>query len=319
MKNILHFIDRAVLKRGNLIFFFFLTACFFSRLNLQFYLIDIIGQLGFQIIIGGILLFFILLILKRLWASTICILICILLTIDILSSCNQCNAFLEDKSQIHNKIRLMVFNVNHKNQIKNFEILLKQILFEKPDIILFQEVSPQAQDKLKSLESFYQYKIGPNNPTSPFASIILSNYALKENKVVDHFAIVTNVIMDGMELKIIGYHLYPQFNQALFNLAINQTKHLKTLVKNIDQNLILMGDLNMTPVSKRFTNFLKETNLYTYTSYKNPTFTWPTFLPGYLGIQVDHVLFSKNFKMIRKKTIDYFESDHRPLIVDLAF
>ena len=80
-----------------------------------------------------------------------------------------------------------------------------------------------------------------------------------------------------------------------------------------------MGDLNMTPVSKRFTNFLKETNLYTYTSYKNPTFTWPTFLPGYLGIQVDHVLFSKNFKMIRKKTIDYFESDHRPLIVDLAF
>ena len=80
-----------------------------------------------------------------------------------------------------------------------------------------------------------------------------------------------------------------------------------------------MGDLNMTPASKRFTNFLKETNLYTYTSYKNPTFTWPTFLPGYFGIQVDHVLFSKNFKMIRKKTIDYFESDHRPLIVDLAF
>ena len=99
MKNILHFIDRAVLKRGNLIFFFFLTACFFSRLNLQFYLIDIIGQLGFQIIIGGILLFFILLILKRLLASLICILICVLLTIDILSSCNQCNAFLEDKSQ----------------------------------------------------------------------------------------------------------------------------------------------------------------------------------------------------------------------------
>ena len=312
-------IYKILFKRGNMLLFFFLVSCFLSRLNTEFYLIDIFGQLSFQILIGGILLFFILLILKRLLASVICILICILLTIDILSSCNQCDAFLEDKSQIHNKIRLMVFNVNHKNQIKNFEILLKQILFEKPDIILFQEVSPQAQDKLKSLESFYQYKIGPNTPTSPFASIILSNYALKENKVVDHFAIVTNVIMDGMELKIIGYHLYPQFNQTLFNLAINQTKYLKTLVKNIDQNLILMGDLNMTPVSKRFTNFLKETNLYTYTSYKNPTFTWPTFLPGYLGIQVDHVLFSKNFKMIRKKTIDYFESDHRPLIVDLAF
>ena len=319
MTNTIHFIKKNLFRRSNIFFFFFLVSYFFTHLNLQFYLIDILGQLSFQILIGGILLFFILLILKRLLASAICILICILLTIDILSSCNQCDAFLEDKSQIHNKIRLMVFNVNHKNQIKNFEILQKQILFEKPNIILFQEVSPQAQDKLKSLESFYQYKIGPNNPTSSFASIILSNYALKENKVVDHFALVTNVIMDGMELKIIGYHLYPSFNQTFFNLAINQTKYLKTLVKNINQNLILMGDLNMTPASKRFTNFLKETNLYTYTSYKNPTFTWPTFLPGYFGIQVDHVLFSKNFKMIRKKTIDYFESDHRPLIVDLAF
>ena len=143
----------------------------------------------------------------------ICILICILLTIDILSSCNRCNAFLKDNSPIHNKIRLMVFNINHENQIKNFEILLELILFEKPDIILFQEVSPQAQEKLKSMESFFQYKIGPKNPASPFASIILSNYALKENKEVDHFAISTNVIIDGMELKIIGYHLlYYQSN-----------------------------------------------------------------------------------------------------------
>ena len=312
-------IYRILFKRGNIPFFFFLVSCFLSRLNSEFYLVDIFGQLSFQILIGGILLFFILLILKRLLTSVICILICILLTIDILSSCNRCNAFLKDNSPIHNKIRLMVFNINHENQIKNFETLLELILFEKPDIILFQEVSPQAQEKLKSLESFFQYKIGPKNPASPFASIILSNYALKENKEVDHFAISTNVIIDGMELKIIGYHLFPQFNQELFNLAMKQTEYLKTLVKNTNQNLILMGDLNMTSVSKRFTNFLKEANLYTYISYKSPTFTWPTFLPSYLGIQVDHVLFSKNFKMISKKTTDYFESDHRPLIVDLAF
>ena len=312
-------IYKILFKKENIPFFLFLVTCFFSRLNSKFYLIDILGQLSFQILICGIILFFIFLILKRLFVSMICILFCIFLTIDILSSCNRCNAFIEDKSQIHNKIRLMLFNVNHKNQIKDFEILLELILFEKPDIILFQEVSPQAQDKLKSLESFYQYKIGPNTPTSPFASIILSNYALKENKEVDDFAIVTSVIVNGMELKIIGYHLYPQFNQALFNLAIKQTNYLKNLVKNNNKNLILMGDLNMTPASKRFTNFLNETNLYTYMSYKNPTFTWPTFLPGFLGIQVDHVLFSKNFKMIGKKTTDYFESDHRPLIVDLAF
>ena len=101
--------------------------------------------------------------------------------------------------------------------------------------------------------------------------------------------------------------------------AIKLMQNLKTLADNTNQNLIIMGDLNMTPTSKRFTNFLKDTNLYTYVSYKRPTFTWPAFVPSFLGIQIDHVLFSKNFRMIGKKTTNHFGSDHRSLIVDLNY
>ena len=115
MTNIIHFINKIVFKRGNIFFFFFLVSYFFTHLNSQFYLIDIFGQLSFQILVGGILLFFILLIFKRLLASMFCILICVLLTIDILSSCNQCDAFLEDKSQSYNKIRLMTFNTAYES------------------------------------------------------------------------------------------------------------------------------------------------------------------------------------------------------------
>ena len=104
-----------------------------------------------------------------------------------------------------------------------------------------------------------------------------------------------------------------------FDAAIKQMQNLKTLADNTNQNLIIMGDLNMTPTSKRFTNFLKDTNLYTYVSYKRPTFTWPAFVPSFLGIQIDHVLFSKNFRMIGKKTTNHFGSAHRPLIVDLSY
>ena len=100
---------------------------------------------------------------------------------------------------------------------------------------------------------------------------------------------------------------------------IKLMQNLKTLADNTNQNLIIMGDLNMTPTSKRFTNFLKETNLYTYVSYKQPTFTWPAFLPKFSGIQIDHVLFSENLKMTRKKIIEHSNSDHRLLLVDLAF
>ena len=137
MKDISAFIERTVFKKGNILFFFFLIFCFFSRLDLQFFFIDILSHLGFQILIGGILLFFILLFLKRFWASVICVLVCIVFAADILSSCNHCNAVLEDKSQIQNKLRLINFNISYNKSVKNFENIREMILSEKPDIVQF--------------------------------------------------------------------------------------------------------------------------------------------------------------------------------------
>ncbi len=340
MKSITHFIDKVILKKLNLVLLFFLVVCFFSRQNSQFFLVDIVGQLGFQIIICGILLSFTLLILKRLFASLICILICILFTIDIFTSCNQCSEFLEDKSQNYNKIRLMTYNTGLSNNFKN---IYELILLEKPEVIQFQEVSPKLQDKLKSLKSLFPYNTGLDKPLIFFSSVVLSKYPLKNIKVVNNYIVKTNVVLDETELTIIGTHVPAPLNSLLFNLyydlqskftnpagtqtlpmanfdiALKQMQNLKTLADNTNQNLIIIGDLNMTTTSKRFTNFLKDTNLYTYVSYKRPTFTWPAFVPSFLGIQIDHVLFSKNFKMIGKKTTNHFGSDHRPLIVDLAF
>ena len=112
---------------------------------------------------------------------------------------------------------------------------------------------------------------------------------------------------------IITRHIQPGATQNRYNLALAQMEFLKKGFGQPHQNVILMGDLNMTAYSKRFINFLKATHLYTYTSLKHHTFTWPVFLPYFLGIQIDHVLFSDNIRIISKS----FGSDHRPLIVDL--
>ena len=318
MKKILKFVNKTVFKRDKAFLFFFIIVCLFSRLNLDFFLIDILGQLGFQIIVIGILLFFILLIYKKFWMSMSCILICLLLTIDILLSCSQCNAFLEDKSLSYNKIRLITFNTNSNIQLKNFDNLLELILFEKPDIVHLQEVSQRMEDKIKSLQSSFPYSIGLNKPRGHYDSIILSRHPLINNKLNDIHSIITSLKLNESELNIIAVHLFLG-TQTDFNMAKKQMNYVKTLISDTNKNFILMGDLNMTPSSKRFTNFLKEANLYTYISYKQPTFTWPTFLPDFFGIQIDHVLFSKNFKLINKKTVNNLGSDHRLLIVDLAY
>ena len=319
MKDNLAFIDRTVFKKGNILFFFFLIVCFFSRLDLQIFFIDIFSHLGFQTLIGGILLFFILLFLKRFWASMICIFVCIVFTADILSSCNHCNAVLKDRSQIRNKLRLISFNISYENSVKNFENIRKMILSERPDIVQFQEFSPQMQDKIKTLRSIFPYSTELNKPKGPYDSVILSKYPLTNTKVDDNHVVITNLILNEAEISIVGIHLLTGGTKKNFNNALQQISYLKTIVNNTNKNLILLGDLNMAPTSTRFAKFLKETNLYTYTSYKNITSTWPAFIPNFLGIQIDHILFSKNFKMVDKKVSNSFGSVHRPLIVELSY
>ena len=352
MKNIYLITNKFFFKKGNILLIFFLISYFLNRLNSSIYLIDLFGQLSVQILFLGVILLFILLSQKKLLASSISGLVCVLLVLQILLPCKQCNESLDNKLQNYKKIRLMSFNVRYNNQFYDFDNFIDLILKEKPDIIQFQEVSSLVQEKIKSIEFFYPYALGLNTPflietnVKPsnirnyidsimdqnnktnvipdieemrVGNIILSKYPLKNNRVIDSNLVLTNIVFGNTELTLIGVHLYPPESQYYFKLTIDQMKYLKSFLKKSNQNTILIGDLNMVSTSKRFTNFLKDTNLFTHISIVNPIFTWPAFLPNYLGIQIDHVLFSKNFKMINKKTTKSFGSDHRPLIVDLAF
>ena len=340
MKNFHHLINKVIFRRGNLLLYLFLLFSTLARLNSKLYFIDIIGQLGFQIIISGILLFFVFLIQKKLLSSFICAFVCVFLIIDILSSCNQCNALLKNKIENNNETRLMTFNTGLSNDFKNIKEL---ILSENPEVVQLQEVSPKILNNLKSLKSTFPYNTGLDKPPEQFTNVVLSKHPLKDIKILDNYAVMIKIIYNENEINIIGIHLMPPLNPFLLDIIINlyskynesikpkslarvgydfsvkQMKYLKDIISDTNQNLIIMGDLNMTSTSKRFTNFLNDTDLYTYVSYKNPTYTWPTFLPNYLGIQIDHILFSKNFSVIKKTTANHFGSDHRPLIVDLAF
>ena len=181
MKKFIQFTNKISFDVGNLLFLIFLISTFLSRLNSKIFLIDIFGQLSFQILIFGILLFFILILMKKFKISIICIIVCTLLSIDILNSCNRCNAYLDSRSEDYNKIRLMTFNTGLINDLHN---TYNQILVEKPDIIQFQETSPEFRTKLKSLQSLFPYSVGLNEANNHFfSSIILSKYPLKNDKL----------------------------------------------------------------------------------------------------------------------------------------
>jgi len=125
-------LKKIILKDGNLLIFCFVAICILSRLNLNSsnkvaVYIDILANLSFQILLGGVLLFLVLLFLKRFIASIIFLFLCLLYMFNIFSNCNNCNAFNKEVLEDHSSIRLMTYNTSFKHT--NFMNLKKLINF----------------------------------------------------------------------------------------------------------------------------------------------------------------------------------------------
>jgi endonuclease/exonuclease/phosphatase family metal-dependent hydrolase len=316
MRKIISFIDKVIFKNGNLLFYLFVITCFLHQINSNIFIIDLIGNLGKQIFIGGILLFVILIFLKRYLLSLASVLVLIIFAIKSLYPCDNCTAVLKNKLVNDFKLRLMTFNTEFYRSSDDLEKIEKAILSENIDIILFQEVSINTLENLKNLKSIFPHGTNLNKPVNFWGSVILSKIPL-ENSELDNHVNESTLVLNNEKITILGVHLFNPVTQEFLNLALNQLDYLKTISKKTNNHLIIIGDLNMTSTSRRYINFIKETNLFTYSSFKNITSTWPSFLPNLLGIQIDHIIFSEKFKLKQKKTLKNFASDHRPIIFEL--
>jgi endonuclease/exonuclease/phosphatase family metal-dependent hydrolase len=316
MRKIISFIDKVIFKKGNLLFYLFVITCFLHQINSNILIIDLIGNLGKQIFIGGILLFVILIFLKRYLLSLASVLVLIIFAIKGLYPCDNCTAVLKNKLISDFKLRLMTFNTGLYRSNDDFKKIEKAILSENIDIIIFQDVSTNTLENLKNLKSIFPHGTNLNKPVNFWGSVILSKIPL-ENSELDNNVNQSILVLNNEKITILGVHLFLPVTQDFLHHALNQLDYLKTISKKTNNHLIIIGDLNMTSTSRRYINFIKETNLFTYSSFKNITSTWPSFLPNLLGIQIDHIIFSEKFKLKQKKILKNFSSDHRPIIFEL--
>ena len=329
----LDFLDKTIFKTGNTLIYFFILSCIISRANLNYYFFDILSQLGFQIFIGGFFLIIILLFLKRFKAAIICFVINFIFLFDILYSCKNCNAVVGKDLKNKNNLKIIIFNLEYSNSIENFEKIRKMIILENPDIIQLAETSGRLSGEVKKLKKQYPHTLNLDKRKDIFDTVIFSKYPLKNKKDLTDNIVAATVVKNNKQFYLISVHFVPIANKLHTEIANRQMAAAIDYIKINKGDYILIGDLNMTMTSKRFTNFLNETNLYTYVSLVKPTSTWPAkmqlrFAPEYvlienfpnvLGIQIDHVLYSSKFRLIDKKITNSYGSDHRGLIVNLTY
>lgn len=86
--------------------------------------------------------------------------------------------------------------------------------------------------------------------------------------------------------------------------------------------VVLMGDFNVTPWSASFRRVLDDSGLLDSATQPAerphwPRPTWFSRWPG-LGLPIDHVLLSPDWRIHERRLGPYFGSDHRPLVIELS-
>ncbi len=230
--------------------------------------------------------------------------------------------------------RLLLLNVNTQNP--HHARVIAFVRAQAPDIAAFLEVDPAWFDALSTLRTEYPHLVAEPRDDN-FGIALFSRLPLLPGQIVylgqaGVPSIRAELILPGSdELRpilpadsaIIGpsavllvTHPLPPGSLESFRLRNEQLQALGQTIAMIDQPVILLGDLNVTPWSPHFRNLLRQSGLEDTGRGRSLRGTWPAHIPP-LRIPLDHCLVSPGFRVIERQVGPRLGSDHLPLLITL--
>jgi endonuclease/exonuclease/phosphatase (EEP) superfamily protein YafD len=256
---------------------------------------------------------------RRLWAWLAFLLLVSIITYNSVAPYAVSTA--DSKTASAPAVRVMQANVLLKNH--DYDRVIKAIQKYNPDILSLQEVDPGWLESLHPALKAYPYHIervhvGRYFGIALFSKLPLSNVQIRYLDGVSRPVLLADVLLGGQKIMLAAMHPYSPGSLVRY---YNRDRQLQAFVKTrqaLRENLILLGDLNNSPFSVSFRDFLKQSGLKDARIGQGVYPTWPALLP-LLWIPIDHVLVSPAFEVTGLQTGPYIGSDHLPLIVDLSF
>ena len=190
-----------------------------------------------------------------------------------------------------------------------------------PDVIVFQEYTSAWAEALSSALSEYEHKVSVSLE-SPFGialfsklPIIRSNLDASNNT---HRPGIDSVVSTASgTLRIIGAHPPPPVSQQLYEERNAQLQALANVTNSEDLPLVVLGDLNITPWSAHFREFVEIGRLRDGRRGFGILPTWPA---GFLVLQIpiDHVIVNDGVVVLDMGSSDKLASDHRSIWADVG-
>jgi endonuclease/exonuclease/phosphatase (EEP) superfamily protein YafD len=219
-------------------------------------------------------------------------------------------------------VRIMFANVRLVNE--NHAAVLDSVEGEQPDIVGFAEVDATWLQALSRLHDQYPYSV-LHPEAGAHGLALFSRIPIRERETSPYLegGAQTAIIVDIIPASVTLYLAHPQspvspLRSTLRNLQLEGLSRMIEADPNREQ--VLIGDLNTTPWSPNYVSLEREAKLSNAAIGRGYIPTWPSWKLSarLLMIPIDHCLVSPGLTVQGFRVGKGIESDHLPLIVDVA-
>lgn len=213
--------------------------------------------------------------------------------------------------------RVLSLNLNSQNE--EYARVLQTIEHFNADFVVLLEVTPKWLRELINLKKHYVNFITEPRDDN-FGIALFSRFPFKKQKIL-HIgdkqlpSVMAEVNTDSGLFSLFATHPLPPVSRQYSRLRNQQLTEIARLLKGYFKPVILAGDLNVSPWSHYFRQFLARSGLKDSSQGYGVMPTWPVDNPLF-WTPIDHVLYSKKIVIKNKQIGPDVGSDHYPVIVD---
>jgi endonuclease/exonuclease/phosphatase (EEP) superfamily protein YafD len=211
------------------------------------------------------------------------------------------------------QMNILSENVQHDEVMREIERF-------DPDVIVMEEVNLRWYKALRQVKQAYPY-LQESVKEDNIGVMVMSRIPLENTEIIDFNdarvpSMVTRLQVNGQAVTLIATHPLSPRTRTNFHLRNNQLFAIAEAFKEHKDPLIMVGDLNITSFSPVFDSFLQTIGLYDSRKGFGIQPTWPAPFAR-VGIAIDHILLSRDIRVLERKIGSRTGSDHLPVYVEI--
>ncbi|OIN59630.1 hypothetical protein BLX24_07080 [Arsenicibacter rosenii] len=192
---------------------------------------------------------------------------------------------------------------------------------EKPDLFVLQEMTPESIKQVtKALADTYPYTdtLMAKDPCYLLVASrtsFLTDHQARRDKLVFH--LMTNI--RDHDLSFITVHTRTPILPSWFDERNEQLAFVSERIQEVPQPAVLMGDFNVSIFSPVYAQYFDDRpGLTACRKGFGIQPTWPRYLLP-LMLPIDQAFVNSGFRTVNFRTLPQPGSDHKAVVVDLAF